>query len=256
MARWKLTIEYDGTPYSGWQRQPNHPSVQQRVEEAVFALTGEGSVVQGSGRTDAGVHAVAQIAHTDITREWEGFRLCEALNHHLRPAPIAIMAAERMPDGFHARFDAIERYYVYRIINRRPALTFERGTAWRIQAPLDEVAMQEGANHLLGHHDFTTFRSSDCQANTAMKTLDELRVERIGERINIHVRARSFLHNQVRSFAGTLWRVGIGHWPPEQVRDALLAKDRAACGPVAPPDGLYLMAVKYPAADTEQGTSS
>jgi tRNA pseudouridine38-40 synthase len=159
---------------------------------------------------------------------------------------VVIMAAERVSDSFHARFDAIERYYLYRIINRRPALTFERGTAWRIQADLDVAAMQAGADHLLGHHDFTTFRSSICQANTAMKTLDELRVERDGRRIDIHVRARSFLHNQVRSFVGTLARVGTGHWAPERVGEALAARDRAACGPVAPPDGLYLMAVRYP----------
>ncbi len=245
MARWKLTIEYHGAPFSGWQRQPNHPSVQARIEAAILALSGEEALVQGAGRTDAGVHAYAQVAHVDLLRDWEPLRLRDAINHHLRPDPVAIIAAEPVSDDFHARFQAVERSYVYHIVNRRPPLTIDAGTAWRIQAPLDAAAMQAGADHLVGHHDFTTFRSTLCQAKSPMKTVDEIRVERDEDRIAISVRARSFLHNQVRSFVGTLERVGSGAWPPERVAEALAARDRAACGPVAPPDGLYLASVRY-----------
>lgn len=246
MPRYKLTIEYDGGPFKGWQRQPDQPSVQRAIEEAVAALTGEAAVVQGAGRTDSGVHALAQVAHVDLARDWSGFRLTEALNHHLRPAPVAVIAAEPVRDDFHARFSAIERVYVYRIVNRRAPLTFEAGTAWRVQVPLDEGAMGAGAAHLVGHHDFTTFRSALCQAKSPVKTVDEVTVTREEDAISIQVRARSFLHNQVRSFVGTLERVGAGRWSAEDVVRALAACDRAACGPVAPPDGLYLAAVRYP----------
>lgn len=245
MPRFKLTIEYDGTPFAGWQRQVGQPSVQARIEAAARALTGEDARVQGAGRTDAGVHAVGQVAHLDLSRAWDPFRLTEALNHHLRPDPVAILAAEAIDDDFHARFSAVERVYAYRIVNRRAPLTFEKGTAWRVVNPLSEERMREAAAHLVGAHDFTTFRSSLCQAKSPLKTVDELSVEREGDEVTIRVRARSFLHNQVRSFVGTLERVGAGKWSPDDVAAALAAKDRAACGPVAPPDGLYLMAVKY-----------
>lgn len=246
MARYKLTIEYQGGPFAGWQRQKDHPSVQEALERAAEALTGDPSVVQGAGRTDAGVHALGQVAHLDTTREWETFRLTEALNHHLRPAPVAVLAAERVSDDFHARFSAVERRYLYRIVNRRAPLTYDKGLAWKVQAPLDVAAMQAGAAHLVGHHDFTTFRSSICQAHSPVKSVDAVEVERTEDEITIHVRARSFLHNQVRSFVGTLERVGAGKWAPDDVRAALEARDRARCGPVAPPDGLYLASVHYP----------
>lgn len=246
MHRYRLTIEYDGAPFCGWQRQPAHPSVQEAMENAALALTGEETYMQGAGRTDSGVHARGQVAHADFTRDWEPERLREALNHHLRPAPVAILEAARAAPEFHARFDAIEREYLYRIINRRAPLTLERGQVWAVRVPLDAEAMQEGARHLLGKHDFTTFRAALCQAKSPVKTVDEIRVERAGDEIMIHVRARSFLHNQVRSFVGTLERVGAGSWSPEDVKTALEARDRTTCGPVAPPDGLYLMKVRYP----------
>lgn len=246
MPRFKLTLEYDGGPFSGWQRQADRPSVQAAVEAAAAALAGGPVAVQGAGRTDAGVHALGQVAHLDLARDWDPFRLAGALNHHLRPAPVAVLAAARVADGFHARFDAVSRLYRYRIVNRRAPLTVDRGRAWRAVAPLDEGAMRAGAAHLVGHHDFTTFRSSLCQAKSPVKTVDEIRIDRAGDEIAIHVRARSFLHNQVRSFVGTLERVGRGAWAPEDVARARDARDRAACGPVAPPDGLYLVEVAYP----------
>ncbi|MGB0505113.1 MAG: tRNA pseudouridine(38-40) synthase TruA [Pikeienuella sp.] len=246
MPRYKLTIEYDGGPFAGWQRQPDQPSIQGAMEAAILALTDDQTLVQGAGRTDAGVHATGQVAHFDTVREWTPFRLKEALNHHLRPNPIAVIAAEVAADDFHARFHAYERRYIYRIINRRAPLTFNRGTAWKVHPKLDAVAMQAGADHLIGLHDFTTFRSTICQAKSPIKTVDEIRVEQSGENIDIHVRARSFLHNQVRSFVGTLVRVGTGSWAPDDVRKALEACHRPACGPVAPPDGLYLDKVFYP----------
>ena len=245
MPRYKLTLEYDGGPFAGWQRQADQPSVQARLEAAVTALTGEDAPVQGAGRTDAGVHAMGQVAHVDLSRGWEAFRLTEALNHHLRPDPVAVLSAEPVGDDFHARFSATERLYAYRIVNRRAPLTFEKGTAWRVRHTLDAATMRAGAAHLVGHHDFTTFRSTLCQAKSPVKTVDEITVERDGDEITIHVRARSFLHNQVRSFVGTLERVGAGAWAPGDVAKALAAMDRAACGPVAPPDGLYLVAVRY-----------
>lgn len=246
MPRYKLTIEYQGGPFSGWQRQKNAPSVQETIEKAVEALTGEPVVVQGAGRTDAGVHALGQVAHLDVTRDWDAFRLVGALNHFLRPAPIAVMAAEVVNADFHARFSAIERRYMYRIVNRRPPLTYDKGLAWKVQGKLDADAIRAGAAYLAGHHDFTTFRSVNCQAKSAVKTVDAIEVEQVADEITIHVRARSFLHNQVRSFVGTLEQVGAGKWAPDDVRDALEARDRARCGPVAPPDGLYLVSVHYP----------
>ena len=246
MPRYKLIIEYQGGPFAGWQRQKNAPSVQETIEKAVEALTGETAVVQGAGRTDAGVHALGQVAHLDITRDWDAFRLTGALNHFLRPAPIAILSAEVAADDFHARFSALERRYLYRIVNRRPPLTYDKGLAWKVQGPLDADAMRAGAAHLVGHHDFTTFRSVHCQAKSAVKTVDAIEVDQDGDEITINVRARSFLHNQVRSFVGTLEQVGAGKWAPDDIRVALEAKDRARCGPVSPPDGLYLVSVQYP----------
>ncbi|MEX2519016.1 MAG: tRNA pseudouridine(38-40) synthase TruA [Paracoccaceae bacterium] len=246
MPRYRLTLEYDGAPFCGWQRQTDQPSVQQTLEEAVEALTGAAAQVQGAGRTDAGVHALGQVAHLDLEREWPPFRLAEALNHHLRPAPVAVVAAAAVSDGFHARFDAVEREYLYRIVNRRAPATLERGKVWVVRRNLDAGAMRAGAAHLIGRHDFTTFRAALCQARSPVKTVDEIRVESAGDEISIHVRARSFLHSQVRSFVGTLERVGGGAWAPGDVGAALEARDRAACGPVAPPDGLYLMRVRYP----------
>ena len=246
MPRYKLTLEYDGTPFVGWQRQENGPSVQGALEEALAALDPSGPPASGAGRTDAGVHATGQVAHCDLDREWEPFRLAEALNWHLKPNPVAVVDAQQVTDDFHARFSATGRRYLYRILCRRAPLTLEHGRAWRLGHDLDADVMQEAANLLIGKHDFTTFRSAQCQAKSPIKTLDVLQVEREGSEICLHLAARSFLHNQVRSFAGTLERVGAGKWPPARVAEALVACDRAACGPVAPPEGLYLTEVTYP----------
>ena len=246
MPRWKLTIEYDGGPFSGWQRQRERPSVQAALERALSGLERREVTVQGAGRTDAGVHATGQVAHADLARDWDGFRLSEAVNWHLKPAPVAVLAAERVADDFHARFDAVARRYLYRIEMRRAPLTLSRGRAWRVPGALDAAAMRAAAAHLTGVHDFTTFRSSMCQAASPVKTLDEIAIAAEGESLTLTFRARSFLHNQVRSLVGTLERVGAGKWPPERVAEALAARDRAACGPVAPPEGLYLTEVRYP----------
>ncbi|GMG83023.1 tRNA pseudouridine(38-40) synthase TruA [Paralimibaculum aggregatum] len=250
MPRMKLTLEYDGGPFQGWQRQENGPSVQAALEAAMGALEPGPHTVQGAGRTDAGVHATGQVAHLDTGRDWDPFRLAEALNWHLRPAPVAVLAAERVADGFHARFDAIGRRYTYRIVARRAPLVLERGRAWRVHGPLDAEAMRAGAAHLVGRHDFTTFRAAQCQAQSPVKSLDKIVIEEIhtatGQEIRLHFAARSFLHNQVRSLVGTLERVGSRRWLPERIRDALAARDRAACGPVAPPQGLALTHVIYP----------
>ena len=247
MTRFRLDIEYHGGPFVGWQKQDNGPSVQGSIERALARLGETGTLVYGSGRTDAGVHAQGQVAHVDLVREWDPFRLSEALNHHLKPDPIAILAARRVGGGFHARFTAIGRRYLYRIAPRRAPLTFERGLAWRTPPPLDVAAMREGAAHLIGKHDFTTFRAAQCQASSPVKTLDRVTVEETsGGIVEIRCAARSFLHNQVRSIVGTLERVGAGAWAPEDVGEALAAAERAACGPVAPPDGLYLAEVVYP----------
>lgn len=245
MPRYKLTIEYDGTPFVGWQVQDNGPSVAGAIEEAVEKFTGEHADVMGAGRTDAGVHAFAQVAHIDLAKEWETDTVRDALNAQLRPNPVAILKAERVADDFHARFSATARHYLYRIVNRRADLALENDRVWKIARPLDAVAMHEGAQLLVGHHDFTTFRSTECQAKSPVKTLDELNVTRAGEEIRIEVSARSFLHNQVRSMAGSLAQVGEGRWNAEDLEKALKAKNRAACGPVAPAAGLYLVRVDY-----------
>jgi len=245
MPRYKLTLEYHGGPFVGWQRQQNGPSVQGAVEDALRALEPEAPGIAGAGRTDAGVHATGQVAHCDLAREWEPFRLAEALNWHLKPAPVAVLAVEPVAADFHARFSATGRRYLYRVICRRAPLTLERGQAWRVGHELDAAAMQAAADMLVGRHDFTTFRSAQCQAESPVKTLDSFRVERDGPEIRFHLAARSFLHNQVRSFVGTLERVGAGKWPVDRVARALGARDRAECGPVAPSDGLYLTGVTY-----------
>jgi tRNA pseudouridine38-40 synthase len=250
MPRYALLIEYNGTPFSGWQRQKDQPSVQGAIEDALEKLDAGPHSIGAAGRTDAGVHGFGQVAHCDLNQDWDPFRLSEALNYHLKPLPVAIVNCARVADEWHARFDAVERRYLFKLVSRRAPLTFDLGTAWRVNHPLDADAMQAGADMLIGCHDFTTFRSTMCQAKSPVKTLDALRIETIarpsGMEFHFHVRARSFLHNQVRSFVGTLERVGAGAWTPEDVKTALEAKDRAACGPVSPPDGLYLAEVRYP----------
>lgn len=244
--RYRLTIEYDGGPYSGWQRLPDGPSVQGAIEEAVEKLTGVRSDVIGSGRTDAGVHAYAQVAHVDIEKPFEAWKLSEALNAHLRPHPIAVLKAEEAAPEFHARFDAVRRSYVYQIVNRRAPLTVDRGHCWRVGLPLDTDAMHAAAQRLVGKHDFTTFRDGHCQAKSPVKTLDVCDVLRTDEEtVAVWCVARSFLHRQVRSMVGTLVEVGVGKMSADDVADALAAADRARCGPVAPADGLYLAKVEY-----------
>lgn len=250
MPRYALKVEYQGEPFAGWQRQKELPSVQGAIETALSRIQPGAHTIAAAGRTDAGVHALGQVAHCDMERDWDPFRLSEALNFHLKPQPVAILQAARVEDDWHARFSAVERQYLFRILMRRAPATLDKGQVWRINHRLDVDAMQAAADMLLGRHDFTTFRSSICQAASPVKTLDELRVEQVqgvsGPEVHFHVRARSFLHNQVRSFVGTLERVGAGAWTPEDVRDALEATDRAACGPVCPPQGLYLARVGYP----------
>ena len=250
MPRYALKIEYDGAPFAGWQRQSDQPSVQQSVETALGKLQADAPGIAAAGRTDAGVHALGQVAHCDMEKDWTPFRLSEALNYHLKPNPVAIVAAARVDDDWHARFSAKERRYLFRILMRRAPVTHDCGQVWWVKHPLDVAAMQAGADMLLGQHDFTTFRSTICQAISPVKTLDELRIEAVqgfsGPEVHFHVRARSFLHNQVRSFVGTLERVGAGSWAPEDVGAALAPRDRAACGPVCPPQGLYLARVGYP----------
>lgn len=251
MPRFALKIEYDGAPFVGWQRQQALTSVQGQVEAALAKLEPRDHTIAAAGRTDAGVHALGQVAHCDLVKDWDPFRLSEALNYHLKPQPVSIVACAQVAEDWHARFSAVERRYLFRLVSRRAPLVLEAGKVWQISHNLDADAMQAGADRLLGHHDFTTFRSSICQADSPMRTLDELRVETVPRRdgaqeINFHVRARSFLHNQVRSFVGTLERVGAGAWSPDDVTAALEARDRAACGPVCPPHGLYLAGVTYP----------
>ncbi len=250
MPRYALKLEYDGGPFSGWQRQADRPSVQAALEAAAARIDPAGPAVLGAGRTDAGVHAEGQVAHLDMGRDWTPERLAAALNAHLRPAPVAVLAAAAVDAGFHARFLAVERRYLYRLACRCAPLALERGRAWRVGHGLDLGAMRAAAAALVGRHDFTTFRSSICQAESPVRTLDEVAIERLdrpwGAEFRFRLRARSFLHNQVRSIVGTLERVGAGAWPPERVAEALAARDRARCGPVAPPDGLCLVAVRYP----------
>lgn len=246
MTRFALTVEYDGRPFMGWQRQDHGPSVQQAIEEAAFAVTGETAVVHAAGRTDAGVHATGMRAHVEIARAITPFRLMEALNARLRPNPVAILDCVEVPGDWHARFSCIARHYEYRIVNRRAPLTWEKGLAWQIAVPLDEAAMQAGAELLVGKHDFTTFRSAHCQSESPVKTLDRLDVIRIGERVLVRASARSFLHHQVRSMVGCLALIGRGQWSPEDIGSALEARDRAALGLNAPPDGLFFLRADYP----------
>ena len=251
MPRYKLVIEYDGAPFVGWQMQDNGLSVQGALTTAITAFSGETVSVQGAGRTDAGVHALGQVAHTELTRDWDTDTVRDALNAHLRPHPISILSVEHVADDFDARFSAIKRHYLYRIVNRRADLTLDRQRAWRIPRPLDANAMHDAAQRLVGKHDFTTFRAAECQAKSPVKTLDRLDVDRRGEEIHVHASARSFLHHQVRSMVGSLALVGEGKWSALELAHALAAKDRAACGPVAPPNGLYLVRVDY--ADGNEG---
>lgn len=246
MTRFALTIEYDGRPFMGWQRQDHGPSVQQAVEEAVARITGEAALVYASGRTDAGVHARAMPAHVELDREIASFRLMEALNAHLRPQPVAVIAARVVPDDWHARFSCLGRHYEYRIVNRRAPLTWDKGLAWQVARPLDADAMAAGAARLVGRHDFTTFRSAHCQADSPVRTLDRLDVARDGDTIAIRASARSFLHHQVRSMVGCLALVGEGRWSPDDMTAALEARNRAALGLNAPPDGLFFVSADYP----------
>ncbi|MBS0126301.1 tRNA pseudouridine(38-40) synthase TruA [Thetidibacter halocola] len=250
MPRYALLVEYDGQPFAGWQRQADRPSVQGAIEAALARLEPREHTIAAAGRTDAGVHARGQVAQCDMNKAWEPFRLSEALNHHLKPHPVAIRACARVSDDWHARFSAVERRYLFRLLMRRAPATLEAGQVWRVNHALDVDRMRAAAAHLVGLHDFSTFRSTLCQAKSPVKTLDEIRIEAVempsGPEVHFHLRARSFLHNQVRSIVGTLERVGAGSWEPEAVRDALAARDRAACGPVCPPDGLYLIGVGYP----------
>jgi len=245
MTRWKFTIEYDGRPFAGWQRQDNGPSVQASLEQAIMKLSGEAVTVAAAGRTDAGVHGLGQVAHADIEKALAPDKMRDALNAHLRPHPVSILEAEIVSDGFHARFNATARHYLYRIVNRRSPLTFDAGLVWQVQVALRADAMHEAAQRLVGLHDFTTFRAAECQAKSPVKTLDVLNVSRADEEIRIEASARSFLHHQVRSIVGTLKMVGAGKWTADDVAAALAARDRSACGPVAPPDGLYLVRVDY-----------
>ena len=245
MTRYRLTIEYDGRPFVGWQRQENGPSVQAALEEAIRKFCGETVTVFAAGRTDAGVHALGQVVHFDLERATTPDEIQGALNYHLKPAPVAVIDVAEASPEFHARFDATARTYRYRIVNRRAPLTFEAGLAWHVAVPLDMEAMQRGADVLLGKHDFTTFRSIQCQSKSPVKTLDEFRFSREGEVIEARLKARSFLHHQVRSMIGTLKLVGEGRWTVADVKAALEARDRAALGLNAPPDGLYLVKVDY-----------
>ncbi|HVK92541.1 MAG TPA: tRNA pseudouridine(38-40) synthase TruA [Mycoplana sp.] len=247
MPRYRLVIEYDGTPYVGWQRQENGPSVQGAVEKAILSLTGEAVSIRGAGRTDSGVHAMGQVAHADLSRAWQDHTLRNALNAHLAQAAerVSILDAAEVADDFDARFSALRRHYLYRIISRRAPLALEAKRAWFVAKPLDHEAMHAAAQVLVGKHDFTTFRAAHCQANSPVRTIDRLDVTRTGDLIEIRATAQSFLHNQIRSFAGTLKLAGEGKWSVDDVRTALEARDRKACGPVAPPEGLYFLQVDY-----------
>ncbi|NVO15397.1 MAG: tRNA pseudouridine(38-40) synthase TruA [Rhodoplanes sp.] len=245
MPRYKLTIEYDGAPFVGWQIQQNGLSVQGVLETAFAAFAGEAVAVKGAGRTDAGVHALGQVAHVDVSRDIDTDTIRDAANAHLRPHPVAVISAEPAADDFDARFSAKRRHYIYRIVNRRAPLALDEGRAWRVARPLDVPAMHAAAQRLLGKHDFTTFRAAECQAASPEKTLDRLDVDRSGDDLMVTAVARSFLHHQVRSMVGSLVMVGDGRWSSDDLFAALQARDRSACGPVAPPDGLYLVAVEY-----------
>jgi len=246
MTRWKLTIEYDGRSFMGWQRQDHGPSVQQSLEEALFRMTGEMAAVHAAGRTDAGVHALAMAAHVEIEKGVTEHRLREGFNALVRPDPISVTTVEKVSEDWHARFSCIGRKYLYRILNRRAPPALDRGRVWHVAVPLDVEAMGEGAAMLLGRHDFTTFRSVHCQSNSPVKTLDELQVSRVGEEVHIKAAARSFLHHQVRSMVGCLGLVGRGQWQPGDIRKALEARDRAELGLNAPAEGLYFVEASYP----------
>jgi tRNA pseudouridine38-40 synthase len=245
MPRYKLVIEYDGTPYVGWQVQDNGTSVQSIITGAIAAFAGERVTVSGAGRTDAGVHALGQVAHVDLAKDWDDETVRDAINAHLRPHPVAVLTAERVDEDFDARFSAIRRHYLFRIVNRRANLALEQNRAWRIARPLDDTAMHVAAQKLVGRHDFTTFRAAECQAKSPVKTLDRLDVVRNGEEVRILAMARSFLHHQVRSMVGSLVHVGEGKWSGDDLAAALAACDRSTCGQVAPPQGLYLVRVEY-----------
>ena len=245
-TRWKIIIEYDGRAFVGWQRQENGFSVQECLEKAISKLVGESVATTAAGRTDAGVHARGQCVHFDLARTFPALTIREALNAHLRPHPVSVLAATEAPPEFNARLSALRRTYLYRIVNRPAPLTFEKGLAWQVPFPLDAEAMHEAAQLLIGKHDFSSFRATACQALSPVKTLDRLDVVRQGEDIFIHAEARSFLHHQVRNMAGTLKLVGAGRWKPQDVAEALAAKDRRKGGPTAPPDGLFFMRVDYP----------
>jgi tRNA pseudouridine38-40 synthase len=245
VTRFKLTIEYDGGDFVGWQRQDNGPSVQQSIEEAIFAFCGEHATTYAAGRTDTGVHALGQVVHVDLERDASARTVRDAINFHLRPRPVAVLRAEIVGPDFHARFSAVERAYLYRIANRKAPLALDRGRAWWVPYALDEKAMAEAAQVLVGHHDFTSFRSTACQSASPIKTLDVLEVTRQGEELHVVARARSFLHRQVRNLVGTLKLVGEGKWSAADVARALDARERAAAGPTAPPEGLYLIEVRY-----------
>jgi tRNA pseudouridine38-40 synthase len=245
MARFKLTIEYDGTPFCGWQRQADRMSVQQALEEAIERFSGEAVTTQAAGRTDAGVHALGQVAHFDLSKAWDPFRVREALNYHLRRHPVVVVECEPVNTAFEARFSAKARHYEYRILNRRAPAAIERNQVWHVPVPLDAARMHKAAQTILGQHDFTTFRSSECQASSPVRTLDAFAVSGDSEVISITASARSFLHHQVRSMVGSLKLVGEGKWSPADFRDALDAADRRRCGPMAPASGLYLIGVDY-----------
>ena len=245
MPRYRLTLEYDGGPYKGFQAQDNLPTVQGAVEAAVKAFCGEDIRLQAAGRTDTGVHATGQVIHLDLTKDWRPEVVMNALNAHLVPQPIAVLEAALAPEPFHARFSASGRRYVYRILNRMGPPALEQGRVWHVKKPLDAQAMHQAAQALVGHHDFTTFRDMNCQAKSPMKTLDEIRVWREGEEVRLAFASRSFLHRQVRSMTGSIAEVGVGRWTAQDLADALAARDRTACGPVAPAHGLCLVAVAY-----------
>ena len=246
MTRWKLTIEYDGRPFMGWQRQEHGPSVQQRLEEAIQRMTGELAAVHAAGRTDAGVHALAMAAHVDVAKTLTEHRLREGLNALVRPEPISVLAVERVADDWHARFSCVGRRYLYRILSRRAPPALDRGRVWHVGEPLDVDAMAQGAAMLVGRHDFTTFRSAHCQSDSPVKTLDRLEVRRVGDEIHVEAAARSFLHHQVRSMVGCLALVGRGLWAADEIAKALDARDRAALGFNAPSEGLYFVEAVYP----------
>lgn len=250
MPRYALKVEYHGGPFVGWQRQSHHQSVQGTIEAALARLEPRDHTIAAAGRTDAGVHALGQVAHCNMERDWDPFRLSEALNYHLRNDQISILDCVAVADDWHARFSALERRYLFRLLMRRAPATHLKGLVWQVKNPLDIDAMRAGAAYLIGKHDFTTFRSTICQAESPVKTLNTLDIQTVdgpnGPEAHFDVRARSFLHNQVRSFVGTLERVGAGSWQPQDVKTALEAQDRGACGPVCPPQGLYMASVGYP----------